>query len=511
MIYVLTPEQVRIADSTAINNYNIPGKILMENAARSIAELIKSIVEENPYNYRNFAVFCGSGNNGGDGFALARHLLDYGYVQVYWIGDQEKMSEETRINFDILSNFSINIEHITTKEQIETLPFDFDLIIDALIGVGGTENLKGLVVDILEKIKETNCTKIAVDVPTGLNSETGQAHPYTFTADFTVTMFAPKTGMVIGNGPDYCGKIIVGKLGAPDFIVEDICRTFIVEKNDVQTTLPKRPRNSSKFDYGKVLIVAGSKKMPGAAALVANSAIKTGAGLVYLITPEVHPQILPEIIPFKFPESSEGALSFSNIAEILNFAANMDVIAIGPGMINNQDTQKIVAEIIKKRNKNIKILLDADAITPNLLKIKLDSKVLLTPHIGEFSRLIGIPREEIALNPLKYAKEWASKLKCTILLKGATSIITNGDVTFINNYGSPALSTAGSGDVLAGIIAGLLAQGLGITEAAAVGAYIHSMIGEYYSNKVASRGLTASKMVELIELIYNELEKKQIS
>lgn len=508
MIYVLTPEEVRKADEIAIKKFNIPASILMENAARSIAELIKTLPEYTSDSFSKIAVFCGVGNNGGDGFALARHLVDYGEVNVFWIGDAKKMSPETKQNFDILFNLGININQITNLEQIQLINDEYDIVIDALIGVGGTENLKGIVVDLLEIINSFQGIKIAVDVPTGLNALTGQTHPNTFVADYTVTMFAVKSGMVLGQGPDFCGNIVVGRLGAPQSIVEEICNTFIIEKNDFWINLPARYRNSSKFDYGKVLIVAGSPKMPGAAALVANSAIKNGAGLVYLITPKIHPLTLPEVIAFEAKTNSSGTISAENLSEIIEFSKNVNVIAIGPGIQVNEETGKIVTEIIKKRSKDIPIILDADAITPILRKVKLNYNVLLTPHIGEFSRLIGVSREEIAKNPLSYAQLWANKLNCNILLKGSTTIITNGKQTFLNNYGSPALATAGSGDVLSGIISSFVAQGKDVFISAIIGAYLHSQIGEIYEKNFFNRGLTATKMIDLIEFVYNELSRE---
>lgn len=508
MIYVLTPEEVRKADQTAIIDYKIPPSILMENAARSIAELVKSIISNVELNGIKIALFCGVGNNGGDGFALARHLVDYGKVDVYWIGNPEKMSNETKMNFDILSNLEILVNHISNTKDLAKIIYDYDIIFDALIGVGGSEKLNGFVVDVLDAINKAECLKIAVDVPTGLNAETGNAHPNTFIADYTVTMFAIKTGMLLGRGPDFCGNIVVGQLGAPQNIVEQLCCNYIIEKKDILAWLPKRVRNSNKFDYGKALIVAGSVNMPGAAALVANSAIKAGTGLVHLYSPKSHPLLLPEVIPTELPTNTQGSLSTSYIEHILEASKNVNVIAIGPGIQINDDTRKIVEELIKHRSKSTPIILDADAITSNLLEFKLDQNVLLTPHLGEFARMIGINREEVALNSLALTKYWARKLNCKILLKGPTTIISDGEKTFLNTYGSSTLATAGSGDVLTGIISSLAAQGCDLLISAALGAYIHSKIGEHFASKIASRGLTASKMIDLIEVVYHELEKE---
>lgn len=506
MIYLLSPKEVQKADQVAINKYGLPALILMENAARSIAELIKSLIQNSGNTTLQFGVFCGSGNNGGDGFAVARHLVNYGQVFVYWIGDTQKMSPETRTNFDILSKLPVEVIHIKDKEQIFEINNDFDYIIDALIGVGGSEDLRGIVVDILDFLNNCGGVKIAVDVPTGLNSETGAAHSLAFVADYTVSMFAIKTGMVIGEGPNLCGNIIVGNLGAPNSIVTELSNTFILERNELEYLLPVRYTQSSKFDYGKALMIGGSLSMPGAPALMANACIKSGAGLVYLFSPKIHSQTLPEVIPLHPIEFDEQEFWKANLDYLIEFANKMAVVAIGPGMGIN--TNKTTMELVKNLISKVPLILDADALTNDLLEMELNENVLLTPHIGEFSRIIGISRDKIAKNPIYYAKKWAKKLNCNILLKGSTTVITNGTTTFINNNGTPALATAGSGDVLTGIIAGLVAQGKSIFDAAVLGAFLHGMIGEYYTTKIATRGLTASKMIDLIEVIYNEIEQK---
>ena len=227
MHHVLTVEQMRAADATAINEYNIAGVLLMENAARSTAEYIEHIFREIDLEFPMIDIICGSGNNGGDGFALARHLHENYPVRVFWIGQQGKMSPETKNNFLSAEKLDIEMHHIETDEDLKFVEFSNDCVIDSMIGVGGSENIKGIALEILKKVKNNPALKIAVDAPTGLNTVSGIAGENCFKADSTITMFAVKTGMLLNDGPDVCGFIYTAYLGAPEQIVKrhyKICR-----------------------------------------------------------------------------------------------------------------------------------------------------------------------------------------------------------------------------------------------------------------------------------------------
>lgn len=497
MKYILKPNEVRIADSTAIIEYKIPSEILMENAARSVAEKIKTIIDDKKSNDKRILILCGSGNNGGDGFAVARQLCDEFDITVMWIGSVDKMTPETFQNYLVLQNLLIKTHKLETEYEINSLDFDYPIIIDALIGVGGSEILRGLVVNIMEKLNSIQTTKIAVDVPTGLNAENGIAHSLCFKADYTITMFAIKTGMLLNQGPEMCGEISVGYLGAPNKIANSLSKVHILEDQDINTLLPIRKRVSSKFDNGKLLVIAGSSSMPGAAALVSNAAIKSGAGLVYLMTPRVHSHLFPEVIPIELAKDGEH-INTSEIDRIIEFAQNMDAIAIGPGLGKNLFTSLIVERIIKDIPNRVSIVFDADAITPELLNFPLRENIVLTPHIGEFSKLSSIPRSIVAEQHYLLAKEWAEKLNCTILLKHIPTVISNGDLSYWNIYGNPIMATAGSGDVLTGIIAAFLAQGLDGITSASLGAFIHSKSGDYFLENISHFGFSASNLIDYL-------------
>jgi ADP-dependent NAD(P)H-hydrate dehydratase / NAD(P)H-hydrate epimerase len=499
MKYILTPEQMRKADHTAIDEYGIPGMILMENAARSASDYIKAVFEAKELVNPSVIILCGSGNNGGDGFALARHLHESCKVKVFWIGSTEKMSPETLINFNALSKLDIFVEDIDLEEHLSDIDLIADCFIDALIGVGGLENLHGLALSILKKIKDIDCLKVAIDVPTGLNSETGDAHEDCFRADMTVTMFAEKTGLLLNDGPDYSGVVEIADLGAPASIIEKLSNIFVLENEDIINIIPSRKRKSSKFDYGRVLIIAGSRNYPGAAALAANAAITAGAGLVFLFTSQIHPSLMPEIIPRILPVTEKGNISYKAFEQILDEAQKADSIVIGPGLGDEPETFELVKNLINNISKDIPLIIDADGLKAIDKNTILHKNILLTPHTGEFSHLTAIPREQVEKNSLELACKIADKLNCNILLKNVPSIITDGNRTYLNTNGNPGMATGGSGDVLSGIIASFAAQGVPLLEAAAAGAFVHAQTGDRYVEDYSPLSLTASKLIDYLK------------
>lgn len=505
MIHILTPEQMRAADSAAINNLGVPGAILMENAALSAAGIILgNFMPEKPT--RPLVIMlCGSGNNGGDGFALARHLIGHADVFVFLIGRLESMSPETRTNFEVLKKCISTIIHIEDESQIDKIDFDCDIIIDSLIGVGGSENLRGIVVPLLQKAGDSHAIKIAIDAPTGLNTETGNAHPDSFKADYTITMLAPKTGMLLNDGINLCGEIYTAYLGVPGSIANPFSNTFSLEFNDLRELLPKRDKVSSKFDYGKVLIVASSRKYPGAGALAANAAITGGAGLVKLFTTRVHHSLKPEVIPFELIPTEDGSIAESNLETILLECEKSDVLAIGPGLGENPETINLVRKILEKSSKELPIIIDADGLRAIDNKSKLRKNIIITPHTGELSRITQIPRDETGKNSLVIAKEWAKKLKCIVVLKHVPTAIAEAESAFLNLNGNPGMATGGSGDVLTGLIAALTAQKTAPYLSAALGVFLHAAAGDYYAEQYSMETLTASDIIDSLKYVIHKV------
>ncbi|MCX7737094.1 MAG: NAD(P)H-hydrate dehydratase [Candidatus Kapabacteria bacterium] len=508
MRIILTPNQMRQIDSRAINEFSVPGSILMENAALNSSKIITNILAKLGFENPKILVFCGSGNNGGDGFAIARQLMSFGSVKICWIGDESKMSEETKQNFNICKKLGISIQHLDSIENFDKMDLDSDCVIDALIGVGGSENIKGLALEILKIMKNYNGLKIAIDVPTGLNSENGFASEYTFKADYTITMFAPKTGMFLNKGFDSCGKIKIANLGVPLSIAEGYTDNYILDYESARNLLPQRKKISSKFDYGKVVVLAGSKQYPGAAALTANAAIKSGAGLIYLLSTSFHSHLLPEVIPVELESQNDGTISKKSQTKIEEYIEKADSVIIGPGLSNNKETISLVGDLINHFSGNKKIVLDADGLRAVTPKLKLTENVIITPHKGEFKRVINnFDNEFTNENYYELIKEWSKKLNCIIHLKWVPSITTNGKNFYWNIYGNPGMASGGSGDVLSGIIGGLLAQGLDTLEGAALGSFIHSKTGDFAQKLIGTNALSASDLLAYLPYIFKRLER----
>jgi NAD(P)H-hydrate epimerase len=497
MKYLLTKAQVKNADNSAIEKFGISSAILMENAARSAYEIIKDKISINS----QILILCGSGNNGGDGFALARHLLVNGFnkIRILFHGFIEKMTSETKANYDIAINLKIEINNINNAEEIAVYDFQADCIIESLIGVGGDENLRDFTVDILKKVNKIKALKIAIDIPAGLNANTGKANSDAFRADITPTMFSQKIGMYLNDGINHCGNIRIADLAAPKKIIHDNSTNFIMESNDIRDYLYKRFSNTSKFDYGRLLIIAGCSQMSGAAALCANAAIKSGAGLVELVTTSLHPSLLAEIMPTVVESTIDGTISPKCQSMLFDKCSKAEVIAIGPGIGRNMATLTLVKSIIDEFSSYKSMVIDADAIRVLNSSTELSKKVIITPHHYEFCFAFGYKTYNIEGIEYKLAKDLAKKLKCNVLFKSRPTIITDGKKSFFNIYGNPGMATAGSGDVLTGIIASVIGQGVDTLYAGALGSLIHSLAGDAYAKKYNQESLTASELINQLK------------
>ena len=500
MQYVFSAKQIKEIDKILTEEYEIPAQILMENAAANATHIILNYFKKNNLNISNIAIFCGVGNNGGDGLAMARHFSAMFVVTVFIVGKIEKMSDETKKNFDILQkNNNVKIIHISDDADFDNiLSGNFDCIIDSLVGVGGTGVLRGIMPKVLAKINSYKALKIAIDMPTGLTEE-GNNDENTFIADLTVSITGYKLAFLHHNSEKYCGEIRVAKLGTGEVVERQICNNFILEKEDVRKLLQKRERKTHKFDYGRVLIIAGSDKMCGAAALAANSAIKMGAGIVRLLTTKAHSAILPEVIVEEIKGTQEGTIHPDNYEYILKCCEKSDAIAIGPGVGTNEDTIQMLRKIILQLEGNT--VIDADALRCLNKNDKLSQNFILTPHMGEFSRLINLRSEEIEKNVRNYVNTVASEMNCNLVLKGAPTIITNSKIYFWNKIGNPGMATAGSGDVLTGMIVASLAQKVNTLEAGALAVFVHALAGDLYAEKYGEYSLTASNLIDYIKYV----------
>lgn len=494
---VLTPSGSKAIDAACVER-GIDGMTLMTTAARSATD---NILDRFPKG-QHILIVCGQGNNGGDGFAMAHMLAPYHEIAILTDADPTKLSPEARHHFHLVQEliqgrWTPDARRSHTDAGRPTP----DILIDALIGVGGSHELRDPLPEMLRWMNATTAFKIAIDVPTGLNAETGDAHPETFVADLTITMEGPKTGFFLKGGKQFTGEIEVAHIGAPEEIVVQHAVARIVEDHDIEAWLPPRTSDTSKFDYGRVLVVAGSRTMRGAAALTSEAALRMGSGLVILATPSVHPLVLREVMTEVLPMHADGTIDVTARPLIERQLERASVLAIGPGLGANPATISMLAEIVNAMDPSIPIVIDADGLRIVPLLHRDMSNVVLTPHEFEYRRL----REQGTGNWEHGSSNMAHGTwhlaHCTWHLKGVPSITRYGSETYWTVNGNPGMATAGSGDVLTGMIAGLIAQGMTPIHAAAAGAYLHAKAGDWCALYQPMETMIAGDLIEALPYV----------
>lgn len=486
MIPLYSTSEIRNLDSFAIKRLEVPGIVLMENAAIGIYESILERVE----NIKCVGVICGKGNNGGDGYAVARHFSNAGFdVKVLSLGSQKEMSEDCKINFRILKNLSDQRKNLIIKsyKSIKDVNWfkDCNIIIDAILGSGFIGELKEPYLSIVKSLNKLSAYKCAVDVPTGLNADCGYGTEL-FNCGLTVTLGEFKRGLFIGKGYEFCGEVVLKEIGiGTDYFNSINSDTYLIEPEDVYSNLPKRGKSVHKYSAGKVLTIAGSYKYPGAASLTSQSALIAGAGASVLAIPEstkklIHKDIL-EVVVESYGNEKTKYFDNNGLKSLQQKISWADVVAIGPGLGREEETIKAVQNFLLNQDFKFAVI-DADALfaldESFLKKVKL-KKCILTPHISEFSSMIGIEPDLIKKDILRYGKDFAQKHECVLVLKGAPTTIFNKDgEAFINSVGNSGMAKFGSGDVLTGIIAGLLSQNKNLENSAIQGVYLHSLAAD---------------------------------
>lgn len=494
-------KQIREADNYAISRLGMPGIILMENAAINIAGFVKEIVSERSL-AKKAAILCGKGNNGGDGFACARHLLNDGFeILILHIAGEEELQGDAQTNFKILKNFKgkINLKKFNSVADLERLE-EYSLIIDALLGSGFTGELKEPYKSIVEKVNFMNNAKLAIDIPTGLDADKGFGTAI-FNAGYTISLGELKKGLFFGQGKVNSGIIKKGGIGIDASYFRDIAtEAFLIESSDIPRMLPERKVDAHKYSAGKTLIVAGSGKYPGAAALVSKAAFAAGSGSVILCAPEtVKTDIfssLTEVVVHSYDHEFLTPQDIPALEQRFNW---MDALAIGPGLGREPQTIEAIAEIMKHcADKNV--IIDADAIfalgSIGYRKINLKNKIL-SPHIGEFSHLTGVPVDELSRDITPFGSEFSKETGCVLVLKGAPSIVFSPDGKYyINSAGNSGMAKFGMGDALTGILSGLAAQGAGPLDAAISGVYLHSLSADLLLNEYHINTITANLVID---------------
>lgn len=507
---VVSGEQMRSIENRVFEKYGLSSSIIMELAGRQVAVVARRMMETL---HGPIVVVCGKGNNGGDGLVAARWLRHWGYnvAAVVWSSfDDLPGDAATALHAARMAGVPI----LMPAQAFEALQ-NAALIIDAVLGTGVSGSARGQAAEAIKLINGASRPVLAVDMPSGIGTDTGRVEGPAVRADVTVTFGLPKLGLFQFPGADLAGKMVVVDIGLAAAAVEaEQISTELTRSAMVKEWLPTYSRDAHKGTRGRVLVAAGSRGMTGAGALAGEAALRVGAGLVTVAAPE-HSQpviaaIRPEFMTLAIPESPEGGFALAAADAFLHRAAKADALAVGPGLGTDAETQQFARAVVA--GATAPMVLDADAIKafagrPELLA-DCPVPLVLTPHPGEMAHLLGLSVEAVQADRLSAVRRAADVTKSVVLLKGAYTLIAEpGGEIYINPTGNRALGTGGSGDVLTGIIAGLLAQGLGAAEAAAAGAYMHGMAGDRLAERYGDDGILASELAGELPAVQRDLRK----
>lgn len=570
---VVTAELIRELDRRAMSEYGMSGLVLMENAGRAVVDAMEAAF--GPLTGKRIAVFCGGGNNGGDGAVIARYLKLRGAMpEVAMVGSYEKLSTDARAHFNVLNALEIDLNGFGYEDTPRPLSEEFgwrhiDIVVDAMLGTGAKGAPRGAYANAIASINQTDCPVVAVDMPSGVDTDTGATPGEAIRATHTVTFAYPKLGQFLFPGAACVGQLHVADIGFDweKLDAETLYRLFTLPSNGmVQAVnrpsslgaaaklLQKRQPNANKGDYGHVAVVAGSQGMCGAPALVARAAQRTGAGLVTVLAPQSAQQILAakldEQMTLALPQA-DGAVSEAAFELIADFAQKATVLCVGPGLTTRPGAVALVLRIIAEIDKPL--VLDADGLNalatqPDIIARRADnprSPLVLTPHPGEAARLLNTTIEAVEADRVSAARTLATRYRAIVLLKGRYTLIADmdGDI-LINTTGNPGMATGGAGDALTGIIGGLLAQNMRLRDktadkdtqgksagdtntnknvsdkntraehiadvrAVALAAYVHGLAADLAAQETGEAGLTAGDIIARLPQALRQLEQAQ--
>lgn len=492
--------QMKAADQYTIQKLGVSSLELMEHAAQACVQ----VLEDEKVDLSHVCVVCGSGNNGGDGFAIARILQNSRYsVETFCVGNPEHYTEETQEQMHRLQECGGKITYGMPQED------SYSVVIDAVFGVGLSRKVEGRYRQVIEQMNRMRGTKFAVDIPSGLSSTTGCILGCAFKADYTVTFQLKKIGLELSQGRTMAGRVIVPDIGiSTDSICEDqeIVRT--AGKDIYRKMLPDRPEDSNKGMYGRLLVIAGSKGMAGAAYLNAHAAYMTGAGLVRIYTSSDNREILQTLLP----EAIITTYEEYNKEELLSLLTWAEGVCIGSGLGMSRLSEKILKTVIEY--VKVPCLIDADGLNllaenNNYLNQMAERRFVITPHMKEMSRLTGTPVEELKADRIQILKDFISRYRITCVLKDSRTLIASEEKGIrMNLTGNSAMAKAGSGDVLAGVISGWMVQGKEAEDAAELGTYIHGLSGDLAKFEKGVYSVMARDLIEYISKALMKLEEE---
>ncbi len=501
---ILKATEATEADRQTTQNLGIPSRVLMENAGRAVAGAMQEHFPE----LRNdsIAIICGKGGNGGDGLVLLRTLAGQGYnVQCIIVAPESKLAPDTVSNLQCAKKLNLPVKFITTEkswsETLSTLS-SASIIVDAILGTGLTRSLDGLMKHIVDDLNKLPAQKVAIDIPSGLISDSGHISGTGLKVNLTIALSAPKACHYISPGSEYCGVIEIAEIGiAPKFLVPRSPRISVIEPTNLIGTWPKRSSSAHKGQFGHLLIVAGSIGKTGAALLVAEAALRSGAGLVTVASaksaiPMMAPHF-PEAMWIPLPETSRGTIGVGGISLIDEISAGKDAIAVGPGLSTDPDTLDFVGHLLS--HCTLPIVIDADGVRGiNTSQQHTHfNNFAITPHPGEAGHLLGIDSTAVQAKRLETIRELASKTNAHILLKGHHTLISDpGGNIQVNLTGNSGLATAGTGDALTGIIGGLLVQRTDINDSLVLAAHVHGLAGDLAAAELGEASMTTSDVIQ---------------
>ena len=485
---VLNTRQMRDADRRTIEEIGIPSIVLMENAGRQAVAAMEAAYDDLATS--QVGVLCGRGNNGGDGFVVARTLVQRGVdVGVFLLGSVSEISGDARINLEVLGRIGLTVVEITTAQEWElhfTEISECDLVVDAILGTGFRGQLSGLLETVVADVNALGVPIVSIDLPTGVSADTHVVDGTAIEASMTVTLGAPKIPLVFPPADSHGGDLVIADIGIPYPVFEELDGEYleILTRERMREIVPARVADSHKGDFGRVLVVAGSNGRTGAAHLSAVGALRSGAGLVTIATPRscvpVIAAMAPEYMTEGLDETASGTIDYGAIDRVLDIKA--DVIAVGPGLGQAPSTSAFVHALLERAG--VPLVLDADALNafvgePERLMGRDGVDVIITPHPGEMARLLNTSIEKIQSDRLKHAREFAAAHKVHVVLKGHRTVIAGPDGrTFVNLTGNAGMATGGTGDLLTGMLAAWFAQLLDAEAACKLAVYLHGTAGD---------------------------------
>ncbi|MBF0452166.1 MAG: NAD(P)H-hydrate dehydratase [Candidatus Magnetomorum sp.] len=522
--YLVTASEMQHMDQQTIQSFGIPGIVLMENAGRSAVDFFLTHFSYVPH--KRVGILCGSGNNGGDGFVMARYLISAGiHVIVYLCAAKEKLAGDAKANFERLLLMDIPMIDIPDESALNNALHTMkgiNIWIDALLGTGLRSDVRGRYRTIIHWLNTSEYPVFAVDIPSGLHADTGQVCGICVHADATITFGHPKIGLVLPTGTVCCGSLAVADIGIPEKITHMIpLRHYLLRPDDIAHHLPIRSSGAHKGTSGHVLIIGGMPGKTGACAMAAHSAMRIGCGLVTLGIATSLNSILEtrllEVMTLPLPEKNPGILGLSSFDMIQDAAQDKQCIAIGPGIGRDPETVELILSLI--HHTNTPMVIDADglnAIAGHTDCLRNANKpIVLTPHPGEMSRLTGLSVKDIQANRVGVSRDFAMNHNVFLVLKGEKTVIAHPDgMIAINPTGNPGMASGGMGDVLTGIISGVIAQKVPIGKAVETGVFIHGFAADRVAERLGNIGFIATDLMEFLPQALEQcktlfLEKKK--